>query len=221
MKAAREGPAPERDTVVVHLLMYGGLRISELLGLADDAVIFPKGARGGRLEVRERLCSVHVTLGPVKTKTGLRDVPLGPGAAGAVKAWRLARGPSVPILVDGARKVGRLLPAPPGLPFGTLWGYHDFRRELWLPLMQRAGLAQLRSDKKGKKRRVPAFSPHTLRHVYASLAIESGVTPKRLQALMGHATLAMTMDLYGHLWSDPDGDQALAEAAERAISKFL
>jgi integrase len=201
--------------------MFGGLRISELLGLADDAVIFPKSVRGGRLEVRERLCSVHVTLGPVKTKTGLRDVPIGPGASGAVRAWRLARGPSVPFTVDGARKVGRLLPAPPGLRFGALWGYQDFRRELWMPLMQRAGLTQLQPDKNGKKRRLVAFSPHTLRHVYASIQIESGVTPKRLQALMGHATLAMTMDLYGHLWSDPDGDQALVEAAERVISKFL
>jgi integrase len=36
-----------------------------------------------------------------------------------------------------------------------------------------------------------------LRHVYASLRIEHGVTPKRLQKLIGHATLKMTLATYG------------------------
>ena len=43
------------------------------------------------------------------------------------------------------------------------------------------------------------FGPHMLRHVYASLQIERGVTPKRLQKLIGHSSLKMTLDTYGHL----------------------
>ncbi|MBS0274195.1 MAG: tyrosine-type recombinase/integrase [Proteobacteria bacterium] len=54
----------------------------------------------------------------------------------------------------------------------------------------------------------PIFSPHMLRHVYASLQIEHGVTPKRLQKLIGHATLKITLDTYGHLWPDEDADRA-------------
>jgi integrase len=65
--------------------------------------------------------------------------------------------------------------------------------------MARAGLVEDAAGKpaKGRNKRtlkVVAFGPHTLRHVYASLQIESGVTPKKLQGRMGHSTLAMTMD---------------------------
>lgn len=56
-----------------------------------------------------------------------------------------------------------------------------------------------------------------LRHVYASLQIEQGVTPKRLQKLIGHATLKMTLYTYGHLWPDEDADRARARGMERLI----
>lgn len=62
----------------------------------------------------------------------------------------------------------------------------------------------------------PEFNPHVLRHVFASLQIEQGIQPKRLQALMGHATLKVTMDTYGHLWPDEEGDQ-LAARVENAL----
>lgn len=48
------------------------------------------------------------------------------------------------------------------------------------------------------------YSFHSLRHFYASIMIAQGTPPKRLQSLLGHATLAMTMDTYGHLF--PAGD---------------
>jgi integrase len=65
--------------------------------------------------------------------------------------------------------------------------------------------------------RAPLFSPHMLRHVYASLQIEQGVSPKRLQKLIGHATLKMTLDTYGHLFPDEDADRQLARGVERMI----
>jgi len=41
---------------------------------------------------------------------------------------------------------------------------------------------------------------HSLRHAAASLFIEQGFSPKRVQALMGHSTIQMTFDTYGHLF---------------------
>jgi len=228
LKAAAEGPFALRDTAIVHLLMFGGLRISELLGAADEAVELRRSGSnvanaGGTFHVQETLCSRWTVLGDVKSDDGLRDVPLGATTSASVREWRAARGPAEPMVVDGQRRPGRLFPAPPGLRFGQLWSYQDFRRLCWNPLMARAGLVEDAPGKpaKDRKRRtlkVVAFGPHTLRHVYASLQIESGVTPKKMQQLMGHATLAMTMDLYGHLWSDPVGDQALADASERLMT---
>jgi integrase len=40
-----------------------------------------------------------------------------------------------------------------------------------------------------------SWGPHTLRHVAASLWIAQGISPKKAQQLLGHATLQMTMDL--------------------------
>ena len=46
---------------------------------------------------------------------------------------------------------------------------------------------------------VPALRVHDLRHTAASLWLGVGADPKVVQRVMGHATAAMTMDLYGHM----------------------
>ncbi|OBJ12096.1 hypothetical protein A5624_11590 [Mycobacterium sp. 1482292.6] len=62
----------------------------------------------------------------------------------------------------------------------------------------------------------PAITPHDLRHTCASLAISAGANVKVVQHMLGHATAAMTLDLYGHLMSD---DLAgVAEALAKAMT---
>lgn len=218
LRAAAEGPAPQRDTAAVRLLMFAGLRVSELLGLADDAVTVRQG--GGKVRVRERLERYYRTLDPPKSERARRDVPIGEAAALAVRTWRMARGPvSAFTHTDGRRVTGRVagrLFADPATGQGV-WGYHAFMRDCWTPLLRRAGLVQMIPDRKGKNRPVLAFAPHALRHVAASLWIAQGLNPKKVQHLLGHATLQLTMDLYGHLWTDPAGDDTLAQASERMI----
>jgi Phage integrase family len=45
---------------------------------------------------------------------------------------------------------------------------------------------------------------HDLRHFYASALIAANLNPKIIQAWLGHATLAETMDTYGHLFADTE-----------------
>ncbi len=73
-------------------------------------------------------------------------------------------------------------------------------------------------DKSGKPviKEVPIYTFHALRHAAASLFIEQGWSPKKVQAVMGHSTIQMTFDVYGHLWPTGDDDRAaLAEIEKR------
>jgi integrase len=74
---------------------------------------------------------------------------------------------------------------------------------------------------------VPAdFGLHEARHTYASLMIAAGVQPKALCEFMGHASITITLDLYGHLFPGAHADAAGlldryldAEAAQRPRSQ--
>lgn len=62
---------------------------------------------------------------------------------------------------------------------------------------------------------IQGLTPHGLRHTAASLAISSGANVKVVQRLLGHASAAMTLDRYGHLFDDDL--TAVATALSKAI----
>ncbi|WP_231997974.1 site-specific integrase [Mycobacterium sp. 1165196.3] len=71
--------------------------------------------------------------------------------------------------------------------------------------LQEAAKAKRTEEAENGKPTTPEFpiiSPHSLRHTCASLAISAGANVKVVQRLLGHATAAMTLDLYGHLMAD-------------------
>ena len=108
---------------------------------------------------------------------------------------------------------------------GAVWSHTNFRARFWIPLMNHCGLVTDEPTDKSIREAVkanaefkaPMFGPHMLRHVYASLQVEQGVTAKQLQKLIGHATLKMTLDLYSHLWPDNDADRARARGVENIL----
>lgn len=61
---------------------------------------------------------------------------------------------------------------------------------------------EIKAEGKASTPEFPQISPHALRHTCASLAISSGANVKVVQRMLGHATAAMTLDLYGHLFGD-------------------
>ncbi len=48
----------------------------------------------------------------------------------------------------------------------------------------------------------PRITSHVFRHTFATRAIEAGMQPQVLKAILGHSSLAMTMDLYSHVLPD-------------------
>lgn len=53
-----------------------------------------------------------------------------------------------------------------------------------------------------KRNSIEHFSMHTLRHTFATRYIESGMMPKTLQTILGHAKISITMNLYVHVTDD-------------------
>lgn len=72
-------------------------------------------------------------------------------------------------------------------------------------------------DDDGKPVLDAKFSLHALRHAAAALFIEQGFPPKKVQALMGHASLQMTFDTYGYLFPSEADDRAKMDAMEDGL----
>ena len=86
---------------------------------------------------------------------------------------------------------------------GTVEGLNSIIRLGFNPIQVAAGVV----DSEGAAK----YGMHALRHACASLWIEGGKNPKAIQTLMGHSSIQMTYDVYGHLFADSDGDQRTAE----------
>jgi integrase len=69
----------------------------------------------------------------------------------------------------------------------------------------------------------PGLQPHELRHTAASLAIAAGADVKVVQQMLGHASAAMTLDQYGHLFGDRLDEVAerMAVARAAAVARVL
>lgn len=182
--------------------LFTGLRASELRGLRWNNV----NLKDGILSVRERV-DAWGDAGPPKSHAGERTVPLAPMAVKALKEHRLAtpNGPE-----------GLVFPSAEGTPIN----HQNIIKRIWRPLLIKAELFTLdkaRSDDDGQPIKVPRYTFHSLRHAAASLFIEQGLTPKRIQTLMGHSSITVTFDTYGHLFDDSEADQAAVEAIETRL----
>lgn len=114
---------------------------------------------------------------PPKTKAGLRKIPIADELAAALKVWELQCPPVADDLV---------FPAADGRPIRRS---NALRYGLWAAL-RRAGL-----------RRV---NMHSLRHSFASALIARGAAVTEVQALLGHASPAITLKIYSHWFSSAD-----------------
>ncbi|GBU20175.1 hypothetical protein R80B4_00050 [Fibrobacteres bacterium R8-0-B4] len=63
---------------------------------------------------------------------------------------------------------------------------------------------------------IPKIHPHSLRHTFASIMINNGADVKTVQAVLGHSSAAMTMNIYGHAYAKSTA--AATEAVGDAIA---
>ncbi|MGO9171648.1 MAG: tyrosine-type recombinase/integrase [Rhodomicrobium sp.] len=144
------------------------------------------------LRIRQR-ADFKNKMGSPKSAAGTRDVPLAPIVLNALRQWRLVCPASAQNLVFPTRA-------------GTIISNSNMHRQCWRPLLRAAGLD-------GR------YRFHDLRHACASMLIEAGWQAKKVQTVMGHGSVQMTFDLYGHLWKTPQDDaDAMAQIEKRLFA---
>jgi integrase len=189
--------AAGRHRAVLLTAAFTGLRASELRGLRWDNVDLKRG----ELHVRQR-ADRYNAIGRPKSEAGERTVPLPPMVVAALREHRLASPRSELGLVFPNSK-GKVDPR-------TCIVHQGFH-----PAQIAAGVVDQRGGAKYK-------GLHSLRHFYASWCINRRVDGglelplKVVQARLGHASIQMTADTYGHLFPRGDDGAELA-AAEKAF----
>jgi integrase len=177
--------------------IFCGLRASELRGLRWADIDFD----GKQISVTQRADASHV-IGKLKSKSAYRSIPVAPIALNALREWKL---------VCPRGDLG--LAFPNGL--GKVESHANLLDRGFGPIQIAAAVTRpenaLDADGNPIVKHVAKYGMHALRHACASLWIEEGKNPKRIQTLMGHSTIKLTYDVYGHLFSDADADQRSAE----------
>ena len=76
-----------------------------------------------------------------------------------------------------------------------------------------------RARKSWKEAKLSPIGLHECRHTYAAFMIAAGVNPKALSTYMGHSSITVTLDRYGHLMPGSEREAAgmLATYLERAL----
>jgi integrase len=178
------------------VMLTCGLRLSELLGLAWDCVVID-GHRPA-LVVRRGLKRVPgrgLVLDDVKTNRSRRTVHLPDPAESALRVHR--REQAAARLRMGARWPAAPLGA--DLVFRTSRGNPNDPSGFWKALGEATEVAGLGH-----------WHPHELRHSAASLLLAQGLPLKVISETLGHSSIVVTADVYGHLLDDARAEAAAA-----------
>ncbi|MBB3745026.1 integrase [Rhizobium sp. BK591] len=219
VKALLGVPAPRWRPMIL-IAIFCGLRASELRGLRWPDVDLDKR----EIHVRQRADRFN-DIGRPKSESSERTVPAPPMVINALREWKLACPKRNSGKKDEAGEPIMVLDLVFPNGTGRVEQLNNILRRGLHPAWVAAGIAvdSGKVDKKGNAILAPKYTGmHALRHFYASWCINRkedgglGLTPKMVQERMGHSTIAMTMDTYGHLFpKDNDADELAA--AEKAF----
>lgn len=161
------------------LAVTTGMREGELLALRWEHADVDRGTV--RVVGTLQRTSVGLVIAEPKTKSSRRLVQLGPTAANALRKHRLVQR-------EERLKAGAIW-RDEDLVFSNQIGAaiepRNLVRRSFEPLLARAGVRRVRF--------------HDLRHTAATLLLEQAVHPKYVSDMLGHANIAITLDLYSHV----------------------
>jgi integrase len=180
--------------------VFCGLRASELRGLRWADVDFETR----QINVTQRADASH-KIGKLKSKMAYRSLRLSAVVLNALREWKL---------VCPKGDLGLVFPN----GIGNVESYANLIDRGFGPIQIAVGVVVQKPalDEAGQRTTVTVgkYGLHALRHACASLWIEQGHNPKQIQTLMGHSSIKVTFDTYGHLFADNEADQRAAEGVE-------
>ena len=189
--------ASDHPHFVGYLMMLTyGLRRGEMLGLHWSDIDFGRRCFHIRQQVSRQ--KGGLLPGSVKTQAGRRTLPLAATIEAALREHARRSGVTPPPF-DAEAGLGSqnlVLTSPSGAPIDP----DNFRRAFYL-LVKRAGL--------------PKITLHATRHIGATLLKNLNVPAKDAQAILGHANIATTMQIYQH------GDMEVQRQAIRDVESAL
>jgi integrase len=180
------GAVPPELGGLVLFVAGTGVRQGEAMGLTLDRVdLFRREVRIDRQLIR--VVNGEPVFGPPKTDASYRTIPLPDVVVEALERH----------VEELDVRMGDLVFTLDGGPISRQAFGHK-----WRPVAREVGLTT-------------GTGIHSLRHYYASLLIRHGESVKTVQARLGHASAAETLDTYSHLW--PDSDDRTREAVDRVL----
>ena len=183
---------PAGDRALWSTAFFAGLRRGELMAL-DVNHVFDTNGVASTIEVERSYDPVAGQYISPKSHAGTRRVPVTQELRGHLAAHR--------------KRLGRGT----GLLFG---------RTATRPFDDRA--LKIRAEKAWHAAGLTSITLHEARHTYASLLIAAGVSSKAVSTYMGHASITITLDRYGHLFPGNEAEAAhLLDgylAGQRALS---
>lgn len=176
----------------IYILFNTGLRISEFVGLTKKNLDF----ENHKIIVDHQLVRTSkmvYMIEPPKSESGVREVPMTKEVEEAFKTIiKNRKKPKVEPMVDGLS--GFLWLDKNGMPMVALHWEKYFQHIL---------------EKYNNIYRIqmPKVTPHVCRHTFCSKMAKSGMNPKSLQYIMGHADISVTLNTYTHVNFDDAAEE--------------
>jgi integrase len=239
LKVGVDIPTPEEIKAIIGKLedpwrplivtaVFTGLRASELRGLRWSDVDLKKA----EVHVHQRADRYNEIAAP-KSEAGERTVPLPQTVANILREWKLVCPKADTGRTDrnGAAIKELRYVFPNGA--GRVENHGNIINRGFVPAQIAAGVADAVMGEGGRPKLDPEGRPlvearytglHALRHFYASWCINReedgglGLPGKVVQERLGHSSIVMTMDVYGHLFKGGNDGAALAKAAEKLLA---
>ena len=168
----------------IYILFHTGLRVSEFCGLTISDIDF----KNKRIRVDhqlQRTRTMEYIIEGTKTRNGQRFVPMSNEVMSCFR--RIIANRKKPLrepMIDGYS--GFLFLDKNEMPMVALHWEHHFKHIL-------------NKYNSIYKVQLPKITPHVCRHTFCSNMAKSGMNPKTLQYIMGHADISITLDTYAHV----------------------